>query len=169
VIICEKHEKAIAQIEAFVPTCEQEEVDKELFLEILRTNPKSLTRESLIGHFTVSAWVMNPSKDKVLCAFHNQYQRWAWLGGHCDGNADFLAMAKQEVAEESGVEKLEQYGDGIFSFESLSLISHFKNGKYVPAHCHWNITFAFIADDKCYTRIKVDENSDVGWKYFDAY
>lgn len=159
--------KAVQAIKDFTPLCEQEEVDKALFLEILSTNKNCLTRESLIGHFTVSAWVMNPAKTKVLCAFHNLYQRWAWLGGHCDGDDDFLAVIKKEIAEESGVEKLQPYGDGIFSLESLSVLSHFKKGKYVPAHCHWNVTYAFIADEDCYMRIKEDENSEVGWKEFD--
>ncbi|MCL2846137.1 MAG: NUDIX hydrolase [Firmicutes bacterium] len=159
-------ERAITAIRNFTPSCEQEEVDKTLFLDLLANNPKCLTRD-LIGHFTASAWVMNPARDKILCAHHNLYKRWAWLGGHCDGDDDFLAVIKREIAEESGVTKLEQFGDGIFSLESLSVVSHQKNGKYVPAHCHWNITYAFIADEDCYIRIKEDENSEVGWLYFD--
>jgi len=158
--------KAIKAIEDFQPRGEQEEVDKSLFLEIMKSNPRCLTRENLYGHFTVSAWVMNPSLDKVLCAFHNQYGRWAWLGGHCDGEEDFLKTAIQEIEEESGVKNLSSYGEGIFSLESLSVISHIKRGKYVPAHCHWNVTYAFIADEGCYIRIKEDENSAVGWLPF---
>jgi len=157
----------IKQIEEFIPSCEQEEVDKELFLYVAENIPNSLTRDSLIGHFTVSAWVMNEAKDKVLCAFHNIYQSWAWLGGHCDGDGNLLRVIEKEIEEESGIKNFRPYKDGIFSLESAPVFAHMKNGKYIPAHVHLNLTYVFIADDKCVTRIAEGENTDVGWKGFE--
>ena len=158
---------AIKLIQEFEPCCEQEEVDKALFLKVAESMDDSLTRENLLAHFTVSAWVMNEAKDKVLCAFHNQYGRWVWLGGHCDGDDDFLGVIKKEIQEESGVENVTLYSDGIFSLESFAVFPHVKRGKFVPAHVHLNVTYAFIADELCATRIAEGENSAVGWKGFE--
>jgi len=160
-------EKAIKSIEEFTPQCEQEHVDKKLFLEIAKSAPNSLTRENLLAHFTASAWVMNKTKTHVLCVFHKQHNKWVWPGGHCDGEQDFLRVAIKEVYEETGLENLALYKEGIFSLETMSVASHFKKGKYVPSHVHLNVTYVFIADDKCAIKIAESENCDVAWKTFD--
>ena len=157
----------IKALEEFEPSCEQEAAEKQMFLDIAKTNKRSLTRDSLLGHFTVSAWVMNEAKDKVLCAYHNIYQSWAWLGGHCDGDDDLLRVIKKEIEEESGIKKITLYRDGIFSLESAPVWGHMKKGKFVPTHIHLNMTYVFIASDKDATRIAEGENSAVGWKGFD--
>ena len=160
-------QKAIDALNRFEPSCEQEKVDKALFLDIAKNVKNSLTRDSLLGHFTVSAWVMNEAKTKVLCAYHNIYKSWAWLGGHCDGDDDFLRVITKEIEEESGVTNFKLYKDGIFSLESAPVFAHMKKEKFVPAHVHLNVTYAFIANEKSVTRIAPNENSDVGWKYFE--
>jgi len=159
-------QKAIKQIEDFIPSCEQEICDKELFLKAAKTDPKSLTRESL-AHFTASAFVINQARTKVVGAYHNQYKSWGWLGGHADGDEDFLHVARKEVQEESGLENLKLLGDGIFSIESFGVQSHIKRGKFVPAHVHLDIDFVFIASEKEKLHIKEDENSNVAWLTFD--
>jgi len=160
--------KVIEELEAFVPCCAQEVADKALMLDVVRTvGERALKRENLLGHFTVSAWVMNESKTHVLCALHNIYQRWSWLGGHCDGDDDFLAVILREIEEESGVANVKLYHKGIFSLESMAVHSHTKRGKYVPSHVHLNVTYVFTADDKCVTRVAEDENSEVAWKTFE--
>ena len=158
---------AIKSIEEFQPTCEQEEVDKALFLEVLRTNEKCLTRESLLGHFTVSAWVMNRAKTHVLCVNHNILGGWRWIGGHCDGDDDFLAVITREIEEETGLEKFELYEEGIFSIQTLCVQAHRKNGKYVPSHVHLDVAYVFVADEGQQVRIQEEENSGVAWKTFE--
>lgn len=53
------------------------------------------------------------------------------------------------------------------SIESLSVIGHFKRGKYVPAHVHLNVTYLFQAREDELLKIKADENSAIGWLTFD--
>ena len=161
--------KLIAELERFVPSYEQEIVEKEMFLYVARTIPNSLTRESMLGQFTASAWVMNEAKTHVLCAYHNIYKSWAWLGGHCDGNDNLLQVAIKEVEEETGVGDVIPYVDGIFTLEALPVLAHIKKGKHIPAHIHLNCTFVFVADEKLETRIAQDENSAVGWKEFEDF
>ena len=92
-----------AQIEAFAPYNEQEEADRRQMLADMTVFPDLLTRENATAHFTASCWVVNPDRTKVLMAYHNLYQSWAWLGGHADGESDLLSVALREANEESGI------------------------------------------------------------------
>ena len=74
-----------AQIEAFCPYNEQETADRLQMLQDIDTFPVLLTRDNATAHFTASCWIVNPDRTKVLMAYHNLYQSWAWLGGHADG------------------------------------------------------------------------------------
>ena len=112
---------------------------------------------------TSSAWVCNENKDKILMVYHNIYDSWSWLGGHCDGEQDCLRVAVKEVKEESGIEEVIPLIDDIFSLEILTVDSHFKNGNYVPSHLHLNVTYLLQADDKQQLHIKEDENRGVAW------
>ncbi len=153
-------------LESYTPFNEQEKKDKALILHELK-NEKILYRSSLNEHITVSAWVVNRSYDKVLMAYHNIYNSWAWLGGHADGEADLKKVALKESTEESGVRHAEIAYDDIFSVEILTVDGHIKNGEYIPSHLHLNFTYLIVADENDPLRIKKDENSNVAWLSFD--
>ena len=151
-----------AQIEAFAPYNEQEEADRRQMLADMDCFSDLLTRENATAHFTASCWIVNPDRTKVLMAYHNLYQSWAWLGGHADGEADLLSVALREANEESGVLAAPVSPD-IFSLEILHVAPHVKRGKFVCAHLHLNVTYLLEADDKSPIRRKPDENSAVRW------
>ena len=85
---------------------------------------------------TASAWVVNKDRSKILLAYHNIYDSWAWLGGHADGEKDLLKVALKEVAEESGVKNIKPVSEDILSVEILTVDGHEKKGVYVPSHLH---------------------------------
>lgn len=91
----------IKQIEAYEPYNEQEERDKEIILSMLteaeRMGEDIFSRENRMAHMTASAWVVNRDRTKVLLAYHNIYNSWAWLGGHADGERNLLSVAVREV------------------------------------------------------------------------
>lgn len=151
-----------AQIEAFCPYNEQETADRLQMLQDIDTFPVLLTRDNATAHFTASCWIVNPSRTKVLMAYHNLYQSWAWLGGHADGMEDLLAVALKEANEESGVQAAPVLDD-IFSVEILGVAGHVKRGKYVSSHLHLNVTYLLQADEAQTLREKPDENSAVRW------
>ena len=93
----------IRELEAFVPFNQEEAQDLALMLECLRREKNIFTRDNGLVHMTASAWIVNPSRTKVLMAFHNLSQSWAWLGGHADGDENLLRVALKEVQEESGL------------------------------------------------------------------
>ena len=54
-------------IEGFAPQCEQEAQDRRMMLTYLSLFPDDiLTRANEIAHFSASAWVVNPARDRVL-------------------------------------------------------------------------------------------------------
>lgn len=153
----------IRELEAFVPFNQEEAADLALVLDCLRREGNIFTRENSLVHMTASAWIVNRERTKVLMAFHNLYQSWAWLGGHADGDENLLRVALKEVQEESGLAHVRPVSEAIFSVESLPVFGHMKRGKYVSSHIHLNVTYLMEADEADAIHEKPDENSAVGW------
>ena len=132
--------------------------------EILRrlTKGEPLFSRNHAAHFTASAWIVSPDRSQVLMAYHTQYNSWAWLGGHADGEHDLLATALREVREESGLTAV-PVSEDIFSVEILPVAGHEKHGRYVSSHLHLNVTYLLEADPAAPIRCKADENSQVRW------
>lgn len=152
-----------AQIRAYVPCNIQEEQDKKTILDYISEHEDAFFRSCLPAHMTASAWVTNPSRDRILMAYHRIYDSWSWLGGHCDGEEDCLKVAVREVKEEAGISRVRALSEDIFSLEVLSVDSHIRKGEYVPTHLHLNVTYLLEADDSENVHVKEDENSGVAW------
>ena len=152
-----------AQIEAFCPYNEQETADRLQMLQDIDTFPVLLTRDNATAHFTASCWIVNPDRTKVLMAYHNLYQSWAWLGGHADGEEDLLRVALKECREETGLTEVKPVDGKIYSVECLTVDGHEKHGEYVSSHLHLNVTYLLEADDQAPLHVCEDENSGVAW------
>ena len=153
----------LEQLEHYVPWNEQEAADRRELLRRLHSGEPLYTRENASAHLTASAWVVSPDRQKVLLAYHNLYDSWAWLGGHADGETDLLAVAIREVKEEAGIRHVQPVSKEIFSLESLTVDGHVKRGCYVSSHLHLNVTYLLEADSEEAVAIKADENSGVAW------
>ena len=108
-------EELLRQLRIFSPGNEQEERDRAELLRRLESGEELLTRDNASAHLTASAWVVNPGRDRVLMAYHDLYDSWAWLGGHADGDARLWAVALREVEEESGAAGARLLSPDIFS------------------------------------------------------
>lgn len=147
----------------YKPFNEQEEKDRELILRFLERGDAVYTRECKEAHITASAWVTNRERSRILMAYHNIYDSWAWLGGHADGEKNLLLVAEKEAMEESGLAWVRPVSEDIFSIEILTVSGHVKNGSYVSSHLHLNVTYLLEADDGGELHAKEDENSSVSW------
>ena len=147
----------------YQPFNEQEAMDKEIILQQLTSNDQVFLRQSKLAHITVSSWIVSSDYQKVLMAYHNIYQSWAWLGGHADGETDLKHVILKEIAEESGLTAVEFVTPSLFSLEVLTVDGHQKHGHYVSSHLHLNVTYLLQANDDLPLRIKADENSQVAW------
>lgn len=145
------------------PYNEQERVDQEMILSFLMESEAVYLRENHGAHISASGWIVNQTHDRILMAYHNIYDSWAWTGGHADGETDLLSVAIREAKEETGIETVKPVLEEPFSIEVLTVDGHEKKGKYVSSHLHLNITYLLEADDREMIQKKEDENSAVGW------
>ncbi len=150
-------------VENYRPTCEQETCDRKIMLQFLTANADCLTRDNQIAHFTASSWIVNRGRDKVLMAYHNIYDSWAWTGGHADGEADLLQVAIREACEETGITSVRPVKDRPCSLEIITVDGHIKRGSYVASHLHMNLTYLLEAEEGQDLFVKADENSGVRW------
>lgn len=155
--------RIIDAITAYKPYTEQEAADKKLFLDKLQFQDNLLTRENQEYHFSSSAWVVNPTYDKVLMVYHNIYQSYSWTGGHADGCEELLTVAQKELEEETGIKEYQLIYDGLFAFDILPVNAHYKKGQFIKAHHHINTTYLFMASENQDLQVKADENSAVKW------
>ena len=154
---------SIESIRKYSPCCEQEERDKKIILEYIEKHPDAFFRSDPVAHMTASAWVVNPSRTKVLMVYHRIYDSWAWTGGHADGDTDLLAVALRECTEETGVRKVKPVSEDIYSLEVLTVDGHEKRGEYVSSHLHLNVTYLLEADESETLRVCEEENLGVKW------
>ena len=155
--------KWVNLIKEYKPFNEQEIKDKEIIIKCENMFDDILTRKNEIAHITSSTFVVNKSKDKVLMVHHNIYNTWSWMGGHNDGDDDFLKVAIKELKEETGVTDIKVLGDEIFSLDVLGVKSHIKRGKYIAPHLHLSVAYLVEANEDEKLIVKEDENSGVMW------
>ncbi len=153
----------IKQIEEYIPKNEQERVDQKAMVTFAKRNSDALLRDNLVAHFTSSAIVLNVELSKVLFIHHNIYNSWGWVGGHNDGDDDFLFVAIKEAQEETGVNNIVPLNKNIQGIDTIYVPNHVKKGKLVPDHVHMNLTYFLVADETEKLVIKEDENSGVKW------
>ena len=155
--------KIMDDIARYIPWNEQEQRDQAEILRFLAQHDDAFLRSNRIAHMTASAWVVNPTRDKVLMVYHKIYDSWSWTGGHADGETDLLAVALREVTEETGVKSVRPVTEDIYSLETVTVDGHEKRGEYVSSHLHLNVTYLLEADDAEPLRICEDENKGVAW------
>jgi 8-oxo-dGTP pyrophosphatase MutT (NUDIX family) len=109
----------------------------------LTTTPQPFHRETLEGHITASAFVVNSACDRLLLIHHRKLDRWLQPGGHCDGNPDTLAIALQEAQEETGVVAIPSSAE-IFDIDIHAIPSKGN----VPEHWHYDVRYLLVADDQ---------------------
>lgn len=159
----DKMQNLIKSLQSYFPYNEQEENDRRVMLHLLKTQSNLLSRENQTVHFSAASWLLNENHTKVLMVYHNIYHSWSWTGGHADGDADLLAVAKREAMEETGVNHIRTISEDIYSVEILTVDGHMKRGVYVPSHLHLNVTYLLETDEQEMLRVKPDENSGVRW------
>lgn len=101
----------INALQIYVPYNEQEERDRDIMLQLLKTQENILERENQTAHFSASSWLLNKEHTKVLMIYHNIYHSWSWTGGHADGEANLLEVAKREAMEETGIKNITTVSD----------------------------------------------------------
>jgi 8-oxo-dGTP pyrophosphatase MutT (NUDIX family) len=128
------------------------------FREFVTAHPDCFERSLAVGHITGSAWILDTAGERVLLTHHRKLDRWLQPGGHADGDADVLAVARREGHEETGLETLRVADPDIFDLD-IHLIP--ARGAE-PAHFHYDVRF-LLQDTGPGTFIVSEESHDLAW------
>ena len=128
-------------------------------LYFYENNKNCFSKYNPHGHFTGSAWVINPDKDQVLMTHHKKLNMWLQLGGHADGNKDLISVALKEAKEESGFNSFTLLSNDIFDLD----IHEIEPMGSEPKHLHYDVRFILEANPNEDKIIVSDESHDVKW------
>jgi 8-oxo-dGTP pyrophosphatase MutT (NUDIX family) len=113
------------------------------------------------GHVTGSAWIINSDGSRTVLVHHAKLGKWVQPGGHCDGQADVLAVALREAQEETGLTVTPVGGD-IFDIDVHPIPEYWNT----PEHWHFDVRFLLLADDDNAPQVS-SESRAVRWVSLD--
>lgn len=110
---------------------------------LLSGSAEPLSRRQVApGHFTASAFVISPERQRVLLIHHAKLRRWLQPGGHVElEDVDLRAAAEREAREETGVAGLDALLPGIFDVDIHAIPGSSKES----GHLHFDVRYAFLA------------------------
>ena len=150
-------------VEAFAPRNGEEAADRAAALDCIAHYGEEVLWRNPIAHLTASAFVLNPKRNKALMLRHNLLGKWAWPGGHADGDTDLAATALREAREETGAEGFAFLSLHMVSLEVLPVPTHWRRGVYVSNHLHLNASYLLALGEDAPLSIKPDENQALAW------
>jgi 8-oxo-dGTP pyrophosphatase MutT (NUDIX family) len=133
-----------ALLDAHPPADDREAVFVDRVRRLLEVPGDPFSRHHFTpGHVTASCFVLSPERDALLLVFHGKLHRWLQPGGHVDpGDADVIAAARREAAEEVGLPEL-RLADGE---RLLDVDVHdIPALKGEPPHAHFDVRLLFVA------------------------
>ena len=139
------------------------EVNAIKMLNFFDNHDDCFEKDNLPGHFTGSAWVISPDKNKILMTHHKKLNMWLQLGGHADGEKDLKSVAIKEAKEESGFNNFSILSEEIFDLDIHKIEPMSEN----PEHLHYDVRFLLEADPKKQNIIISEESHDVKWIHLD--
>lgn len=143
----------------FKPEDEREKVSLKKIQELLESDYENcFSRTRLAGHIVAGALVVDRNGN-VLMNHHMILDKWLHFGGHSDGEANSLNVAKREVMEESGIVQFDDLGGRVVDVDVHTIPENSK--KKEPEHLHYDIRFVFVVDKKDF-KIS-DESKEIVW------
>lgn len=124
-------------------------------------DPGAYDRSHLFGHVTASAFIIHPDGRSLLLLHHKKLNLWLQPGGHADGEADVLQVARKEAAEETGLRDLVLLSDGVGDL-AIHIVPAFGD---VREHFHFDMRFFFQAQSD--EIINNEESHEVKWVALD--
>ncbi len=143
----QRRDHLAALLSAHVPADEREAGFVSRMYSVLRSEDDPFARDHFDpGHFTASAFVLSPARDRVLLILHGKFGFWVQPGGHVDpDDADIATAALREVREETGLSDLVPSAlfDGLLDVDIHDIPANPRKGE--PPHQHLDVRFCFDA------------------------
>jgi 8-oxo-dGTP pyrophosphatase MutT (NUDIX family) len=134
----------IEQLQNYSPYDPTETAHLNRVITFLQQTEHPFHRETLEGHITSSAIVMNVAYSQILLLHHRKLGGWVQPGGHCDGNSNTLSVALQEVHEETGLTSMIPVSETVFDLD----VHRIPPRGDVLEHWHYDIRYLLVADDQ---------------------
>lgn len=111
------------------------------------------------GHFTVSGWIVNERKNKVLLINSSKYDSLLQPGGHIEPfDLNLIEAVKREIFEETGLKQFSYFDKRLFDIDIHSI----SDSKQITKHLHYDLRFFFIAN--IHENLKRNyESKSLGW------
>lgn len=138
---------------------EQEALRAEM-LTFAHSHPDALLRSCEAGHFTGSALVVHPDRERVLLLLHTKAALWLQPGGHADGDGDLARVALREATEESGIEGLR------IVRPAIDLDDHVFRPRRGEPHRHLDVRYLVLAPEGA-TAVGNHESQELRWVTLD--
>jgi 8-oxo-dGTP pyrophosphatase MutT (NUDIX family) len=156
------HADALRLLRAYEPAGPEQRRLRDDFIAYLESHPDGTRRSCLPDHLTASAIIVAPDRRAVLLGLHAKAGLWLQMGGHIeDTDGSIAAAALRESTEESGIEGLTLFSQGL-----IHLDRH-------PAPCsplaryHLDVQFLAVAAPGSIERTS-PEQLELRWCPFDA-
>lgn len=138
----------------------------EILASQLRDDDDVLVRGNMRGHVTTSATVLDWTGNKVLLIHHKIFDKWLPPGGHFEAPGTLWQSAVREVAEETGLLKVDPHAWTVATGVPIDIDTHpipENSRKGEGAHFHHDIRFLAVASDEHQLRPQPDEVHAVRW------
>jgi len=152
----------IDELEKYTPFDQLEAEHVKKTLNFLKNNTNCFDRSNKSGHVTAGGLVCD-GKGNILLNHHKTSGMWFQFGGHSDGEADSLNVAKREIMEEAGITNLELKSNKIFDVAVQKI--KYNYSKNEPEHLHYDINFLFFV--KTHDFKISNESKEIKWVTID--
>lgn len=147
---------------------QRDEKHHKQFIHLLNQHDFCFEKDSLPGHITGSAVILDKKLERIVLTHHKKLKMWIQLGGHSDGHPLTHEVALREGYEESGLKSLffpeidKLYCNTTqtpipfdIDIHSIPVIGS------MPEHLHYDMRYLIIADHE---DLEIsDESLDLKW------
>lgn len=133
-----------ALLETYKVSRASDRVTRDHMLSLVKHGESAFSRAHFRpGHFTASAFIVDPDGERLLLINHPQLRRWLQPGGHFEASdRSPLAAALREAQEEVSLAgKLDVLTGSLFDIAIHVLAPHDSQ----PSHRHFDLSFGFRA------------------------
>ena len=159
----------IALLNSYLILFPEEQERQKILIQYLQShqNDEVVDWNNFDGHIVAGGFIYAKEENRFLVLYHNDLKMFLYPGGHVDSNdVNTLTAAKREIAEETGLNDLEQLIVSDNELIPIDIDTHkigYNERLNLPEHYHFDFRYLFVVDK--IQDIKTDEDEMSGYKW----